>query len=193
MKNDDILSTHIQYTDAYISILDAYKKHLEESTKNKLELKKKFFSTINLIMYVSTFAFVGTIILSTIIFIISIYKNNSSVEIIAGSIVTMIASFVTMVVTIFKLPEIIAHYLFNKKEDKQMVKVIENIQQYEINAVKTEELHNQAINDATEVKIINKTNQKNLEDFIMKNLTYIDPSIKNKPIKKTYELNGIKT
>ena len=191
MKNDDILSTHIQYTDAYISILDAYKKHLEESTKNKLELKKKFFSTINLIMYVSTFAFVGTIILSTIIFIISIYKNNSSVEIIAGSIVTMIASFVTMVVTIFKLPEIIAHYLFNKKEDKQMVKVIENIQQYEINAVKTEELHNQAINDATEVKTINKTNQKNLEDFIMKHLTYIDPSIKDKPIKKTYEFNVI--
>lgn len=192
MKNDDILSTHIQYTDAYISILDAYKKHLEESTKNKLELKKKFFSTINLIMYVSTFAFVSTIILSTIIFIISIYKNNSSVEIIAGSVVTMIASFVTMVVTIFKLPEIIAHYLFNKKEDKQMVKVIENIQQYEINAVKTEELHNQAINDATEVKTINKTNQKNLEDFIMKNLTYIDPSIKDKPIKKTYEFNDIK-
>lgn len=192
MKNDDILSTHIQYTDAYISILDAYKKHLEESTKNKLELKKKFFSTINLIMYVSTFAFVSTIILSTVIFIISIYKNNSSAEIIAGSVVTMIASFVTMVVTIFKLPEIIAHYLFNKKEDKQMVKVIENIQQYEINAVKTEELHNQAINDATEVKTINKTNQKNLEDFIMKNLTYIDPSIKDKPIKKTYEFNGIK-
>ena len=185
MKNDDILLTHIQYTDAYISILDAYKKHLEESTKNKLELKKKFFSTINLIMYVSTFAFVGTIILSTIIFIISIYKNNSSVEIIAGSIVTM-------VVTIFKLPEIIAHYLFNKKEDKQMVHIIENIQQYEINAVKTEELHSQAINDATEVKTINKTSQKNLEDFIMKNLAYIDPSIKNKPIKKTYKLNGIK-
>lgn len=60
-----------------------------------------------------------------------------------------------------------------------------------INAVKTEELHNQAINDTTEVKIINKTSQKNLEDFIMKNLAYIDPSIKNKPIKKTYELNGI--
>lgn len=50
----------------------------------------------------------------------------------------MLSSFATMLVSIFKLPQIIADYLFNKDEDNQMIEIIKNIQQYEIDAVKLE-------------------------------------------------------
>ena len=51
-----------------------------------------------------------------------------------------------MIVSILKLPKIIAEYLFNKKEDKQMNQIIKNIQSYEIGAV---QLENTALKNAT--------------------------------------------
>lgn len=67
-----------------------------------------------------------------------IYKNYSSAAIITGAITTIFSSFTTMVLSIFKLPKIIADYLFNKEEDKLMSEIIQNIQKYEIDAVKYE-------------------------------------------------------
>lgn len=100
--------------------------------------------------------------------------NNSSTEVITGSIVAVISSFATMIVSIFKLPRIIAKYLFNKKEDDQMANIIENIQKYEFGAVKTEKWQERAKADVAEV--VGESDS----DLEMNDFSYVDSSIDNK-------------
>ena len=99
---------------------------------------------INLIMKILIFLFTGSVVASFMVFVFMIiFKYNSS-AVIAGAITGMISSFVTMLLSIFKLPQIIAEYLFNKEEDRMMSEVIKNIQTYEIDVVKAERLANSA-------------------------------------------------
>ena len=44
----------------------------------------------------------------------------------------LISSFGTIIISLLKLPEIIAKYLFNPKEDKSAVTIVENIQKYDL-------------------------------------------------------------
>lgn len=142
MTNEDddnrIQGTHDKYTDAYINILNAYKNQISNSVTKKNELKERFFEVIKQIMVWLTWIFAGTLVLSLIIFGLMIWNNYNSVAIITGAITTILSSFTTMILSIFKLPKIIANYLFNKKEDKLMSEIIQNIQKYEIDAVKYE-------------------------------------------------------
>ena len=135
-NNNKVQDTHGKYTDAYIDILKTYEKQILDSVSKKNNLKEEFFITIKHIMYGLCFVFAGTLLLSIILFTIMIIKDYNSVAVITGSITTIISSFATMIVSLFKLPKIIADYLFNKKEDRLMNQIIKNIQQYEINAVK---------------------------------------------------------
>lgn len=128
----------IKYTDAYIDILNTYKEQINSSVNKKNYLKEQFYKMIKLIMYILTWLFVGSIAASIVLFIIIILNDYSSASIITGAITAIISSFITMVLSIFKLPKIIAKYLFNKKEDELMRDIIGNIQTYEINAVKYE-------------------------------------------------------
>lgn len=139
MTNDNRgLQTHNKYTDAYVEILKTYKEQISSSVAKKNTLKEYFFTTIKKIMYALTAIFSFTMIASLVLFGMMVWKNSGSTTIIAGAITTLVSSFVTMVLSIFKLPEIIANYLFNKKEDILMNEIIKNIQQYEIDAVKYE-------------------------------------------------------
>ncbi len=135
-NNNKVQDTHGKYTDAYIDILKTYEKQILDSVSKKNNLKEEFFITIKHIMYGLCFVFAGTLLLSIILFTIMIIKDYNSVAVITGAITTIISSFATMIVSLFKLPKIIADYLFNKKEDRLMNQIIKNIQQYEINAVK---------------------------------------------------------
>lgn len=135
-NNNKVQDTHGKYTDAYIDILKTYEKQILDSFSKKNNLKEEFFITIKHIMYGLCFVFAGTLLLSIILFTIMIIKDYNSVAVITGVITTIISSFATMIVSLFKLPKIIADYLFNKKEDRLMNQIIKNIQQYEINAVK---------------------------------------------------------
>lgn len=122
-------STHDKYTDSYIGILDQYKELLSKSVEKKNALKEEFFNVIKVIMY----WMIGVFSVATIGSIIAICIAKSP-EVLAGAIVSVLSSFATMMASIFKLPEIIAKYLFNKKEDNLMKDIIENIQNYEIKA-----------------------------------------------------------
>ena len=133
-NNEIIKDTHNKYTDAYIEILNTYREQISLAVKQKNDLKEHFFKTIKRIIYLLSCFFVVTLTLSFVIFGIMIYKNYNSVSVIAGAVTTVISSFVTMIIAIYKLPEIIAEYLFNKQEDKLMNEVIKNIQIYEIDA-----------------------------------------------------------
>ena len=135
---DTVKETHNKYTDAYVSILDTYRNQIDSSVTKKNELKEKFFNAIKCIMYILTVLFVVTLVGSYFLFNQMIKNDYQSVSVITGAISAIISSFVTMVLSIFKLPEIIADYLFNKEEDQLMNTIIKNIQQYEIDAVKYE-------------------------------------------------------
>lgn len=57
------------------------------------------------------------------------YENP--IESVVAVIVAVVSSFVTMLVSLFKLPKIIAKYLFNPKEDESMAQIIGQIQKYD--------------------------------------------------------------
>lgn len=99
-------STHSRYTEAYVEILNTYKEQLSQSIINKNNLKKDFFEFIKLVMLLLTITFIEVIGISLIIMILMVLLNNSSTEVITGSIVAVISSFATMIVSIFKLPRI---------------------------------------------------------------------------------------
>ena len=143
-ENKNPWNAHETYTQAYVNILNTYNTQIEESIKKRNTLKDSFFNMINLIMKILIFLFTGSVVASFIVFVFMIiFKYNSS-AVIAGAITGMISSFVTMLLSIFKLPQIIAEYLFNKEEDRMMSEVIKNIQTYEIDVVKAERLANSA-------------------------------------------------
>lgn len=167
-QNENVSLTHGKYTDAYIEILNTYKKYLLASTDEKLKLKNNFFDLIKKIMLITVSVFAGVIIFSLIILGMMVYRKNNSIQIIAGSITAIISSFVTVILTIFKLPQIIAEYLFNKNEDEQMGKIIENIQKYELNAARFERNRGKAKIDA-----VSKTKNSDIDTEINQS-KYID-------------------
>lgn len=128
-KTDNGRSTHDKYTDSYVGILNEYRELLSESVKKKNDLKEKFFVAIRIIMFWMLAIFSAAILGSIVAICIT-----SSPKVLAGAIVSILSSFATMMASIFKLPKIIAKYLFNKKEDDLMKDIMKNIQTYEINA-----------------------------------------------------------
>lgn len=129
---------HGKYTQAYVDILSTYKEQINEAVIKKNELKEGFFTLISVIMLLLTILFIGSVILSFSLFIIMIKNDYESVSVIVGAVTGMITTLSTMILSIFKLPEIVAKYLFNKKEDDHMIEVIKNIQKYELESVKLE-------------------------------------------------------
>ncbi len=136
--NMGIDDAHKQYTKAYIDILNTYNSQLEESTTKKHDLKENFFKLIRLIMIILIILFIISVIVSFAVFVLMIIYHYSSVSVITGAITAMLSTFATIVLSIFKLPKIIADYLFNKEEDAHISDIIKNIQKYELDAVKLE-------------------------------------------------------
>lgn len=137
MENVD---AHSEYTQAYVGILNTYKDQIKDSINKKNDLKDKFFRVIRVVMIVLMILFVVSIIISFIVFYVMIKEQYQSVAVITGAITAMLSSFATMIISLYKLPQIIADYLFNKEEDNLMNEIIKNIQQYEIDAVKLEKM-----------------------------------------------------
>ena len=166
IHSDNQKSAHSQYTDAYVSILNTYKDQLSKSIDNKNHLKKDFFKAIRALMFFMAGIFALAVIASMVVMIVMVACNNHSAGIIAGAMVSIISSFVTMTLGIYKLPQIIADYLFNKKEDKQMQAIISNIQKYELDADNAERLRQQAKMDAVlkKVKTIAANEDSNMND-----------------------------
>ena len=165
-------STHDQYTEAYIGILNTYEQQLENSITKKNELKEKFFDCIKIIMICMVCIFAGVVILSLEIMLLMVICNSSSVEILVGAIVSIVSSFVTLLLGIYKLPQIIADYLFNKEEDKLMKQIIRNIQKYELNAAQTEKLREHASVDALANTVLDSQGQ----DSLLEDSNYVNPS-----------------
>lgn len=173
-------STHDRYTKIYIEILESYKKYIDNSVASKINLKNNFFITIQAIMMIMTASFVIILVLSIVIIAIMTYLNKNSAQIITNSIVAIISSFVTMVLSLLKLPQIIADYLYNTDEDEQMNKIIGNIQTYELNAVKEEKMLEKAKVDA----VIETDTALEFEADSLSDSPYVDSSTDNNVSKK---------
>lgn len=122
-----------KHTEKYTKLLKNYIKHTKNSNKIKNDYKKIFFWIIIAIMATLAIAFV--VLLCNALGIIkdlSIEEKPIPTESIIGLVTAIISSFITMLVSLFKLPEIIAKYLFNLKEDENMAKIIGHIQTYDI-------------------------------------------------------------
>lgn len=120
------------HTKRYTDLLSNYVTHTESSNEIKNSYKKIFFWTILGIMFVLTFLFISSIF--NAFDLIEKLSKDKTVQMgnVAGIITAVISSFVTMLVSLFKLPKIIAEYLFNPKEDKNMSTIVGQIQQYDI-------------------------------------------------------------
>lgn len=131
--NDELkYSSYIEHGQQYTELLKYYIENVRCSNKLKLTLKGFFFAIIILIM-------IGL----SIIFGYSVYRafeiikdiessQSNAIEYIIGAITSLIPSLATMMVSLIKLPEIIAKYLFNKQEDQHMTQIIANIQNYDV-------------------------------------------------------------
>ena len=94
-------------------LIDAYKTHYETKSKHNRGLKIAFFCVI---MSLIAFLVVGLVILC--IFIVDKWENSSQ------SLAVIITSVGTILSTIIALPTIICNYLFHKKEDKDLLDFI---------------------------------------------------------------------
>ncbi len=71
--------------------------------------------------------------------------GNDSFPVVTGAITAVISSLSTMILSISKLPKLIAKYLFNENEDRSMTEIIKNIQSYEL---KSAQMNTLGKNDA---------------------------------------------
>ena len=97
----------------YNDLIDAYKTRYETKSKHNRGLKIAFFCVI---MSLIAFLVVGLVILC--IFIVDKWENSSQ------SLAVIITSVGTILSTIIALPTIICNYLFHKKEDKDLLDFI---------------------------------------------------------------------
>lgn len=121
-----------EHTKKYTDLLDSFIANTKSSNKLKSGLKISFFVIIVLIMAGLTVLFSYSVrkAFNVIMYLNSV--NNNSTESIIGAVSSIIPSLATMLVSLIKLPKIIAQYLFNPEEDKNMVAIIEKIQNYDI-------------------------------------------------------------
>ncbi|MCM1546508.1 MAG: hypothetical protein NC033_05675 [Clostridiales bacterium] len=97
----------------YNDLIDAYKTHYETKSKHNRGLKIAFFW---IIMSLITILIIGLIILCVCV----VFKWENSSQ----SIAIIITSVGTILSTIIALPTIICNYLFHKKEDKDLLDFI---------------------------------------------------------------------
>lgn len=138
-------SVYIKHNKKYSHLLDVFIKNTKASNRLKNRLKVLFFVIIILIMVALCFLF-GYSVYSTFKIIKDLdAANNESTESIVGAVVSIVPSLATMLVSLIKLPKIIAEYLFNPQEDENMVKIIGQIQNYDLQMYNLEQQANKLL------------------------------------------------
>lgn len=162
-EKEDDFDSHKEYAKTYIDILKTYnKQQIKETIKTRNDLKRRFFRLIKTLMIVLILLFCFSIVASVCIFYLMVNTGNDSFPVVTGAITAVISSLSTMMLSISKLPELIARYLFNENEDHSMTEIIKNIQSYEL---KSAQMNTLGENDAQ--KEINEQNADDDEDMAM--------------------------
>lgn len=110
------------HSNEYTKLLKHYIKNSKETFKQKLKFKKTFFWISVVILLVSFFFFCG---INIYVLIKGIDKINiNQLSGLASSLVGLLSMYII-------IPKIIAKYLFNVQEDKNMAKIVKSIQEYD--------------------------------------------------------------
>lgn len=124
----------IKHSESYSILINKYIENVEKNDILKRKLKERFFwVTMSILM-----ALTAIFILAIGALCIGVIINKVTGKFIV-SIITIIAPVLSsLLVALLKIPKIIAKYLFNKKEDKSMNKLIRDIQLYDKNMIEFE-------------------------------------------------------
>lgn len=116
-----------EHNECYTRILETYSYTLEANILEKNKLKKRFFHICSYILIGIALAFVVCLIIC----LYNIFKYpEESFDI--ASIVSVMGAMATAFISSFMiLPKVITRYLFNKKEEENMMNVINKIQKYD--------------------------------------------------------------
>jgi len=121
----------LKHSKNYSKLLDVYVDSVQKNVANKNNLKIKFFWIIMVILIIIVASFCWSLIYAHNI--LKQYENLNDITIQALlSVVTIIFPTISsLIVAFIKIPEIIAHYLFNIEEDNYINAIIKSIQDYD--------------------------------------------------------------
>lgn len=95
-------------------------------------MKMLFFAIVMFILSGLVYTFHYTITYTISMIQNMIKSNHVSFNMITATLTPLVSSFGTIIISLLKLPEIIAKYLFNPQEDESAVAIVKNIQKYDI-------------------------------------------------------------
>lgn len=125
--SDEIL----KHSKHYSNLLDAY----VDSTRENITMKK-WFKIFFFIITMGSLVAVVYFFYDTLQYAFNSFDKYSdsdgiTTQTILSAITVLIPSISSLIVAFIKIPEIIARYLFNTKEDEYMNLIIKNIQDYD--------------------------------------------------------------
>ena len=125
MHGSDV-SNLSEHNEQYTALLKAYVKDFEKNSKNKRENKQDLFIIAKILLVgVPVFAF---LYMAATIYFLACDKIDV-LETLPG-LVTALSSLLG---TFMVVPQMITKYLFNKKEEENLAKIISQIQEYDKN------------------------------------------------------------
>ena len=118
-SDTDSMKIHNQ---CFSQLLKAYVKNADKNLTTKLSLKITFFYICIVILILITFS---TVLIS-IFALFNDFEKSTLFSILLTNSISFLTSFIV-------LPKIIAKYLFNTEEEKNMSDIIKSIQEYDKN------------------------------------------------------------
>lgn len=121
----------LKHSKNYSKLLDIY-----VDSANQNITMKKWFKIIFFIVTMCSLISVVVLFFYTLIYAFNSFSkfddlNSITIEAILSVITIVIPAISSLIVAFIKIPEIIAQYLFNTKEDENMNLIIKNIQDYD--------------------------------------------------------------
>lgn len=125
--SNDVVSMEA-HNESYTNILKAYSEELEGNIRFKNKCKECFFYLCVGVMgsiCIALIAVLGTITYMTFKYQHLTFQINNIVAVVAAIGTAFVSSF-------FIIPKIITKYLFNRKEEENMMNIIQNIQKHDL-------------------------------------------------------------
>lgn len=123
MYGSDV-SSLFEHNEQYTALLRAYVKDFEKNSKNKRENKQELYRIAKLLLiFVPLFVF---IYMGMTLY----YMAHDKIDILE-SLPGLFTALTSLLGTFMVVPQMITKYLFNKKEEENLAKIIGQIQEYD--------------------------------------------------------------
>jgi len=158
----------LKHSKNYSKLLDIY----VDSAKQNIKMKK-WFKIIFFIVTMCSLIIVVILFLVTLLFAFKSFNkfdnlNGITWEAILSVVTVVIPAISSLIIAFVKIPEIIAQYLFNTKEDENMSLIIKNIQDYDTAMFAMEQKLDQLLMDNKDQSA--DLDDENIEDSPVENV-----------------------